>query len=60
MKKQTVIQTLNDFPKEINLDELFERLIVTEKIEKGLAQIEKGQTVPHEKVVAHFIKKWRK
>ena len=60
MKKQTVIQTVNDFPKEINLDELFERLIVTEKIEKGLAQIEKGQTVPHEKVVAHFTKKWRK
>ena len=52
MKKQTVIQTVNDFPKEINLDELFERLIVTEKIEKGLAQIEKGQTVPHESVAS--------
>ena len=60
MKKQKVIQTINEFPKEVDLIELFERLLVTEKIEKGLLQIETGQIVTHEKVVAHFKKKWRK
>lgn len=60
MKKKNVIDAINEFPKEINLNDLFERLIVKEKIEKGLLQIEKGQTVPHSKVVAHFKKKWLK
>ena len=60
MKKQKVIQTINEFQKEVDLIELFERLLVTEKIEKGLLQIETGQIVTHEKVVAHFKKKWRK
>ena len=60
MKKQKVIQTINEFPKEVDLIELFERLLVTEKIEKGLLQIETGQIVTHEKVVALFKKKWRK
>lgn len=60
MKKQKVLQTINDFPSEVDLNDLFERLIVTEKIEKGLAQLEKGQTLTHDQVVAHFKKKWRK
>ena len=60
MKKQKVIQTINEFSKEVDLNELFERLIVAEKIEKGLEQIEKGQTISHEKVVAYFQKKWQK
>lgn len=49
---------MNEFPKEVNLNDLFERLIVKEKIEKGLLQIENGQTISHEKVVVHFKKKW--
>ena len=60
MKKQKVIQTINEFSQEVDLNELFERLIVTEKIEKGLQQIERDQTISHEKVVAYFQKKWRK
>jgi predicted transcriptional regulator len=60
MKKQNVIETINEFPKEVNLNDLFEQLIVKEKIEKGLLQIENGQTISHEKVVAHFKKKWLK
>jgi len=60
MKKQKVIQAVNEFSQEVDLNELFERLIVAEKIEKGLLQIERGETISHEKVVAHFQKKWRK
>ena len=60
MKKQNVIDAINEFPKEVNLNDLFERLIVKEKIEKGLLQIENGQTISHEEVVKHFKKKWLK
>ena len=60
MKKETILQAINEFPKEVNLNALFEQLIVKEKIEKGLPQIENSQTVTHEDVIAHFNKKWLK
>ena len=60
MKKQNVLEAINEFPGEVNLNALFERLMVKEKIEKGLLQIDNGQTVTHERVIAHFNKKWRK
>ena len=60
MKKQEVLEAVNEFPKEINLSDLFERLMVIEKIEKGLVQIDQNETIPQEKVVAHFKNKWRK
>ena len=60
MKRQTAIETINEFPKEFNLDDLFERLLFIEKVEKGIEQADKGQTVPHAKAVAMLKKKWRK
>ena len=60
MKKETILQAINEFPKEVNLNALFEQLIVKEKIEKGLLQIENSQTGTHEDVIAHFNKKWLK
>jgi hypothetical protein len=60
MKKQDVLNAINDFPKEVNLNDLFEKLIVKEKIVQGLLQIENNQIVTHEKVVARFNKKWQK
>jgi len=60
MKKHKLLETIKELPQEVDLNDLFERLIVTEKIEKGLEQIEKGETVAHEEVVASFKKKWAK
>lgn len=57
MKKKTVLQAINEFPKEVNLSTLFEQLIVKAKIENGLLQIENGQTVTHADVIVHFNKK---
>jgi hypothetical protein len=31
MKKETILQAINEFPKEVNLNALFEQLIVKEK-----------------------------
>jgi hypothetical protein len=60
MKRQTAIETINEFPKEFDLDDLFERLLFIEKVEKGIEQADKGHTIEHSKALAMFKKKWRK
>ena len=60
MKKRTAQATLKEMPEEFKLDDLLERLMFIEQVEKGLAEIKAGQGVSHEKVVASFKRKWRK
>ena len=60
MKKQVILDTVKDLPKEVDLENFFEMLLVRDKIEKGLEDIENGRTVAHEKVVKYFQKKWSK
>jgi len=59
MKKATVIHALNELPKEFNLDELLDRLILIEKIEAGLAESKAGKTIGHERV-KKLVAKWQK
>jgi len=59
MKRDKVLETVNDFPKEFDLEELMERLVFIDKVEKGLNQIEEGKTTPHEEVKAK-MKEWRR
>jgi len=56
MKKETVLNTVNEFPKEIKLEELLERLVFIEKVENGLIQSKNGKTVNHSKVTERFRK----
>jgi predicted transcriptional regulator len=57
MKKSSVISALNEFPKEVKLDEFFERLIVLQKIEEGLRDVKEGKVVSHAGV-KKAIAKW--
>ncbi len=57
MKKDKVMDTLKEFPKEFELEYLFEKLVFVEKVEKGLIQVKEGKTVTHEKV-KEITKKW--
>ncbi|MGL4599186.1 MAG: hypothetical protein ACRCYO_16820 [Bacteroidia bacterium] len=59
MKKTTVINALEEFPREFALDELMERLIVLEKIELGLQDVANGRTISHQKLKLE-VKKWSK
>ena len=59
MKKQKVLDTVNELPQEFDLEELFERLILIEKIENGLEQLEGGKSVSHNEV-KEIIKEWQK
>lgn len=59
MKKSTIISALNDLPKDLSLDDLFERLLVIEKIDQGLLDIKNGDVVDHDKV-KKMVKRWQK
>ena len=59
MRKDKVLETVNEFPQEFELEELIERLVFIEKVEKGLKQLNEGKTVSHEQV-KDKIKGWQK
>lgn len=50
MKREKVLEALKELPKEFELDVLLEKLVFVEKVNKGLSQIKKGETLTHEKV----------
>ncbi len=57
MKRDKAIETIRELPQEFDLDELIEKLIFVEKIDKGLRQLDEGKTVQHEKV-KEITRKW--
>jgi hypothetical protein len=57
MKREKALETLNGFPLEFDLEELIERLVFVEKIEKGIKQLEEGKITKHEDV-AEKVKGW--
>ena len=57
MKKEYVIEAMKKLPQDFELDELLEKLIFIEKVEKGLSELEKGNTVSHERI-EEIIKNW--
>jgi predicted transcriptional regulator len=59
MTREKAIEAIKEFPQEFRLEELFERLLFIDSIEKGFDQIKQGKTVPHEDVMA-MIQQWKK
>lgn len=59
MKKNKVLEAIEQFPSEFNLDELIEKLIFIEKVEMGLQQAKEGKTIPHDEVKKR-IQTWQK
>lgn len=57
MKRDKAMETVKEFPQEFELEDLIERLVFLEKVEKGLQQVEQGQTILHEKV-KEITKRW--
>ncbi len=46
--KEKVIDSLKNMPDRFSIDELIDRLLFIEKVEKGLAQSEKGEVFNQE------------
>lgn len=59
MTKDKVIEAVKELPQEFDLEELIERLIFIDKVEKGLQQLDKGETKTHEEV-KKAVKAWQK
>ena len=57
MKKDKVLQTVNELPSEFNLEDLIEKLIFIEKVEEGIKAANEGKTISHQKLKEE-IKKW--
>ena len=59
MIKEKVIEVTKELPNEFDLDDLIEKLIFIDKVEKGLIQLDEGKTLPHD-VVKNKVKEWQK
>ena len=57
LTKEAVNNQIKELPEEFTLDELIERLIVVEKVNRGLKNIEEGRTVT-EAELDKRMKKW--
>jgi predicted transcriptional regulator len=59
MNKEKLIATINEMPQDLDLEVLMERLVFIERVEKGLEQLNSGNTITHEQVKQR-IKEWSK
>ncbi len=57
MKREKVIETVKELPNEFDLDQLIDKLVFMEKVEKGLVQLVEGKTKPHD-YVKQVSKTW--
>lgn len=59
MNKQAAIDSIRDMPQDFELDELIDKLVVIEKIEKGKKDIQVGNTFSHSEAKSK-LDKWLK
>jgi hypothetical protein len=59
MNKEKAIATINEMPQDFDLEILMEKLVFIEKVEKGLEQLNSGNTIAYEEVKQR-VKQWSK
>ena len=59
MKREKALALINDLPKEFDVEELVEKMLFMDKVEKGLEQIEQGKTISHEEL-QDKVREWQK
>lgn len=59
MNKSKVLEAVHSLPDEFSLEEIIERLIILEKIEKGMQQVRQGQVVSSQEAKKQ-MQKWLK
>jgi len=60
MKKTTVIEALDAFEEEFEIEKLIERLLFIEKTEKGIRESDEGKVLDYEEVKRKFSDKWER
>ena len=56
MRKSTVIDIISKLPEEVSVDEIIERLIVLEKIERGQQEVKEGKVNTEDEAKAKLAK----
>lgn len=56
MTKEQVITSLQDLPNSFEPEQLIERIIALQKMEEGLEQVKRGETVTVEEAKARLAK----
>jgi hypothetical protein len=59
LEKKKVLQTIKDLPDTFSAEEVIERIILLQKVEIGLEQSRKGETLTTSEAKAR-LKKWLK
>jgi len=59
LQKSTVIKTIANLPDQFSIDELVDKMILLDKIEKGINQADSNQVISDEELERE-IKKWLK
>lgn len=57
MRKSTVIDSISNHPDEFSIEEIIERLIIIEKIDKGKLQVKEGK-INTEEEARKKLNKW--
>ena len=60
--KGQIVKAVSDLPEDATVDDAIERLLFLSKIEQGLEQAQRGETIPHEEVKQRIeaqIASWR-
>lgn len=55
--KEQMVRVIQDLPDDASIDDAIDRLIFLAKIERGIAQADAGQTVPHEEALRR-LERW--
>jgi predicted transcriptional regulator len=59
LTKEQMVRAIQDLPEDASVDDAVERLYLLEKIERGIAQADAGQTVSHDEALRR-LSKWLK
>lgn len=60
MNRTKVLETLDQLPVEFSTEELIDRLLFVEKVEKGIKDVEEGKVVSLDQAKVRFNSKWSK
>lgn len=59
LTKEQMVKAIEELPDDASVDDAVERLYLLEKIERGIAQADAGQTVSHDEALRR-LSKWLK
>ncbi len=60
MNKAKVIETLDNLPSEFSIEELMDRLLFIDKVERGMKDIEENKVISLDEAKTRISKKWSK